>query len=375
MFEKWLYVLSLSVCLLACGESRKNLKIRENTNKEAQYSISTLQVLQSALEEAPEDTDILYKIARWYYHAKDYQKAREYLEKAMKVQPDWKIYLLDAQCHYSNKKYEQTKSSWREAYRLEPSALPILLFGLQWTVERQDSLIATKLIEKIEKAYPQEPQLYFWKGKWASTRKDTTQAFAQFQKALSFNPYLSEAYLHITSLYNFYEKPKKALESARKGLTIRPNYDSLLQEMAIAYQNLKEPDSAQKYYLKAYQSNKTLYRASYELGIYSWKQAKYQEALTFFENSYQYKQDMPKINYYIGNCLELLDKKTQALNFYKKAVQQEPDNLLIRQALFSLQQKMELERLQRTQDSLRKAQQEAEMRRMEEMQKQNQSAN
>jgi hypothetical protein len=36
---------------------------------------------------------------------------------------------------------------------------------------------------------------------------------------------------------------------------------------------------------------------------------------------------------------------------------------------------MELERLQRTQDSLRKAQQEAEMRRMEEMQKQNQSAN
>jgi tetratricopeptide (TPR) repeat protein len=84
---------------------------------------------------------------------------------------------------------------------------------------------------------------------------------------------------------------------------------------------------------------------------------------------------MPKINYYIGNCLELLDKKTQALNFYKKAVQQEPDNLLIRQALFSLQQKMELERLQRTQDSLRKAQQEAEMRRMEEMQKQNQSAN
>lgn len=356
---------------ISCKENNRNLKIRENTDIEAFYSLSSLQALQNALEDDPDNTDILYKLALWHYHKKEYTKAENFLQKAIIIEPNWKLYLLEAQSKYKNKQLSQAKKSWQEAYRLEPQALPILLFGLQSAIDSRDSILASKLIAKTKSIYPNNPQVYYWQGKWATTQNDTTQAFSYFSKALSFNPNLVEAYLHISALYNHYDKSEKAIFWAKKGLNIRAKYDSLLLEVAVGYQVLKEIDSAQKYYSKAYQLNNSLYKASYELGIWAWKAGKYQEALTLFENTYRYKTDLPKINYYIGNCHEFLDKKNLAVDFYKKAVQQESDNLISRQALASLQQKIELLRLQRVQDSLFRVQQESERKMLEEMQKQN----
>ncbi|MCU0438908.1 MAG: tetratricopeptide repeat protein [Raineya sp.] len=354
--------------LFSCSENTKNLKIRENTDIEALSSISSLQALQNALEDDPENVDILYKIALWHYYKKEYSKTESFLQKAIIIAPHWKLYLLEAQSKYKNKQITQARKSWQEAYRLEPQALPILLFGLQSAIDAQDSILANKLITKTKSIYPNDPQLYYWQGKWATTQNDTTQAFSHFTKALSFNPDLVEAYLHIATLYNHYEKHEKAIVWAKKGLQIRSKYDSLLLETAIGYQALKDIDSAQKYYSKAYLINNTLYKASYELGIQAWKAGKYQEALTLFENTYRYKKDLSKINYYIGNCHEFLEKKTVAIDFYKKAVQQEPENLISRQALASLQQKLELIRMQRIQDSLLRVQQEAERKMLEEQQ-------
>ena len=371
--QKILIFLIVAGSLLACSENSKNLKIRENTDIEAFSSISSLQALQNALEDDPDNVDILYKIALWHYYKKEYSKAESFLQKAIIIEPNWKLYLLEAQSKYKNKQLVQARKSWQEAYRLEPQALPILLFGLQSAIDSKDSILANKLITKTKSIYPNDPQLYYWQGKWATTQNDTTQAFSYFEKALSFNSNLAEAYLHISELYNHYEKPEKAILWAKKGLKIKPKYDSLLLETAIGYQFLKETDSAQKYYLSAYQLNNTLYKASYELGIQAWKAGKYQESLTLFENTYHYKKDLPKINYYIGSCHESLDKKNLAVDFYKKAVQQEPDNLTSRQALASLQQRLELLRLQRIQDSLFRVQKEAEMKLLEEQQKQNTS--
>jgi len=358
----------IACTFFACKENRKNLAIRENSDTEAFYSVSSLQALQNALEDEPDNVEILYKLALWHYHKQEYTKTDAYLQRAIIAEPNWKLYLLEAQSKYKTKQYSLAKKSWQEAYRLQPQALSVLLFGLQSAIDSKDSVLAIRLINKTKGTYPNDPQLYYWQGRWATTRSDTTQAFAQFSQALEYNPRLVQAYLHISALYNQYERSEKALLWAKKGLSVYPKYDSLLQETGIAYQGLKNLDSASIYYLQAYRLNASLYKASYELGIYSWKAGKYQEALSFFENSYRYQKDLPKINYYLGNCHEFLDKKNLALNFYKKAVQQEPDNLASRQALGMLQHKMELLRLQRMQDSLYRVQQEAQQQMLEEQQ-------
>lgn len=356
LFQLFSKIWLLSCFLLSCQENRRNIPVRENPEIEAMYSLSSLQVLQKALELNPEDAETLYKLALWYQHRKEHQKAEEYLQDALKISEDWRFHLLEAQIQYALGTTQQSYITWTKAYRLAPQHLPVLLFGLQWAVEQKDVLKAEKWISEIEKYFPKETQLFLWKAKWATEQSDTTQAFELFKRALLQDASLTEPYKHISFLYNQTQKPELALEWANKGLKIKPLYDSLLLEKAIAWQKLKENDSAFKYFLKAYQLNKNLYEASYFLGIQRWKSANYVEAISFLENTYRLKQNLPKLAYYLANCYEQTQKYSQAIEFYTKSINQEPENNLSAQALYLLKQKLEMERLKRQQDSLRKLQ-------------------
>jgi tetratricopeptide (TPR) repeat protein len=340
--------------LLACQQNRNHLPVRENADVDAMYSLSSLQVLQKSIEMNPNDIETLYKLALWYQHRKEYKKAEEYLQDALKINEDWRFYLLEAQIQYALGAAQQSYITWAKAYRLAPQNLPVLLFGLQWAVEQKDVLKAEKWISETEKYFAKEIQLFLWKAKWATEQSDTTQAFELFKKALLQDASLTEPYKHISFLYNQTQKPELALEWANRGLLLRPLYDSLLLEKAIAWQKLKENDSAAKYFLQAYQLNRNLYEASYFLGIQRWKAANYTEAISFLENTYRLKQNLPKLTYYLANCYEQTQKHTQAIEFYTKSITQEPENNIAAQALYLLKQKLEVERQRRLQDSLKK---------------------
>lgn len=353
---KLFFLIFLCFSLLACQENKRNIPLRETAETEAAYSLSSLQVLEKSLELNPEDTETLYKLALWYWHRKEYTKAEKYLQEAMKMKEDWRFYLLEAQIQYALDNPQQSYTTWTKAYRLAPQHLPVLLFGLQWAVEQKDILKTQKRIAEIEKFFPNETQLFLWKAKWATQQQDTTQAIELFKQALGQDASLTEAYKHISFLYNQTQKPELALEWAHKGLRLKPLYDSLILEKALAWQKLKETDSAAKYFLQAYQLNRNFYEASYFLGVQHWKAARYPEALSFLENSYRLQPNLPKLTYYLANCYEQLQRYPQALEFYEKSIAQEPDNYLAYQAFYLLKQKLALEKLRKQQDSLRRLQ-------------------
>ena len=348
ILKKQTLFLLLTACyfLLACQENRRNIPLRENPEAEAMYSLSSLQVLQKSLEINPENPEILYKLALWYQYRKEYKKAEEYLQEALKIEEDWRFYLLEAQIQYILRLTKQSYATWGKAYRLAPQNLPVLLFGLQWAIEQKDVLKAERWIKETEKFFPKETQLFLWKAKWTTQQRDTTQAFQLFEQALLQDASLSEPYKYISFLYNQSQKPETALYWANKALSIKPLYDSLLLEKALAWQKLKETDSAAKYFLQAYQLNRNLYEASYFLGVYRWKAANYTEAISFLENTYRLKPDLPKLSYYLANCYEQTQKNREAIEFYKKSLAQEPENNPSAQALYLLRQRLELRNLQ-----------------------------
>jgi tetratricopeptide (TPR) repeat protein len=350
-------VWGLLVCAFwACTERKENIPIRETTDLQAIYSLSSLQILQKSLELNPEDTETLYKLALWHNYHKEYKKAETYLQEALKIREDWRFYLLEAQVQYALNLPRQSYDTWRKAYRLAPQHLPVLLFGLQWAVEQKDLLKTENLLKETEKFFPKDPQFFLWKAKWAVEQSDTTHALQLFEQCLAQDATFAEAYKHISFLNNKTRKPEKALFWANKGLAVKPFYDSLLLEKAIAYEQLKKTDSANKYFLKAYQLNRNLYQASYFLGIERWKSGNYTEALNFFENTYRLKPNLPKLAYYLANCYEKTQRYPQALEFYEKAIRQEPENSLAAQDLYFLKQKLELERQKKIADSLQKLQ-------------------
>ncbi|GAB4135715.1 MAG: hypothetical protein OHK0045_06680 [Raineya sp.] len=341
---------------LACQENKPNLPIHENPEIEAMYSLSSLQVLQKSLEANPEDAETLYKLALWHQYRKEYKKAYHLLQEALKIKEDWRFFLLEAQIQYILGDVLQSYTTWAKAHRLAPKHLPVLLFALQWAIEQKDARKAEQWLAETEKYFPKETQLFLWKAKWATEQNDTTKAFDLLKKALSKDASLVEPYKYISFLYNQTQKPQEALEWANKGLAIKPLYDSLLLQKALAWQQLKEIDSATKYFLQAYQLNRNLYEAAYFLGIQRWKEANYTEAISFLENTYRLKKNLPKLTYYLANSYEQIERYPQAIEFYQKSLAQEPENRLAAQSLYLLKQKLELEKLRKLQDSLTKLQ-------------------
>lgn len=363
------FVWCLGVLLVACEKSYKNVEIHETNDVEALYSVNSLQVLQSALDKNPNDTEILYQLALWNYHKQEFSKAQNYLQKCVILEKNWKFYLLLSKCLYRDKKAEKAKNDWLEAYKISPKAMPVLLFGLELGFHHQDSVLVGKLIDKMEKNYPKDAKLLFWRGKWAGFQGDTLRAFAYFNQLLRASPTSAETYKEMSLLYNRFERPRRAVAWANAGLQIRPAYDSLWLQKAIAFDALKENDSALYGYEQAYKLNKKFYTASYYLGIAYWKAGKYQQSIAFLESTQQQNPNLPKLYYFLANSYEALGRNSDALAFYKKSINQEPENLPSRQGLYALQQKIQTTHLRKMQDSLLRLQVEQEKKRLEELEK------
>lgn len=352
-----IYVIVAILILGACTEQKANFLIHENPPIDAFYSFASLQTLQKAWENNPTSDITAYQLALWYFHHKEYSKAKDFTQKALELVEKGEYYLLKAQCENGLKNFAEARKNLQQALKIGKNDFLILFFAFHFALEQSEWQEAEKYLQKLEKNYFEAPQLAFAKGKLAFLQNDTLQAYYFLQKAIEQNPTNTESYKLLSHLYNQQNQPARALEWANKGLKIRNLYDSLLLEKALALQKLKEKDSAAKYFLKAYQQNNRLYRASFFLGEQALKAEKYQEALNFLENAYQYAPALPKINYFIGLCYEKLGRNEIALNFYQKAIQQDAEDLTARQALYFLKEKLERERMKRLQDSLWKAQQ------------------
>ncbi|MCS6794760.1 MAG: tetratricopeptide repeat protein [Raineya sp.] len=338
--------------LLACQEQQASFPVRETAQTDAFYSLASLQALQKAWETNPESDMTAYQLALWYFHRKEYNKAQEFIAKAIEIQEKAEYYLLQARCENALKNFVEAKKSLQKALKLQKNDFQILLFAFQFAIEQSEWQEAEIVLQRLEKLYPEASQITFAKGKLAFLKNDTLQAYQFLQKSIHQNPTLAESYKLLSHLYNQQNQPAKAIEWANKGLKIKPLYDSLLLEKAMAWQKLKEKDSASVYFLKAYQQNNRLYQASFFLGEEAFKAEKYQVAFNFLENAYRYAPALPKLAYYLGVCYEKQGKNEMALEFYQKAIKQDSEDMQARQALYFLKEKLERQRLQRIQDSL-----------------------
>jgi|GEM_PF-6773449 tetratricopeptide (TPR) repeat protein len=357
ILRKSIFSCLVTLMFWACQEQKARFAVRENAQIDAFFSLASLQTLQKAWENDPESDVTAYQLALWYFHQKEYSKAKDFTQKALELVEKAEYYLLKAQCENGLKNFTETRKNLQQALKIGKNDFLTLFFAFHFAVEQSEWQEAEKYLQKLEKNYPEAPQLTFAKGKLAFLKNDTLQAYHFLQKAIEQNPTNTEGYKLLSHLYNQQNQPTRALEWANKGLKIRNLYDSLLLEKALALQKLKEKDSAAKYFLKAYQQNNRLYQASFFLGEQALKAEKYQEALNFLENAYRYAPALPKINYFMGLCYEKLGKNELALEFYQKATKQDAEDLVARQALYFLKEKLERERMKRLQDSLWKAQQ------------------
>ena len=100
------------------------------------------------------------------------------------------------------------------------------------------------------------------------TAKDRPRdADEAFRKAIDINPRFTKAFVKLGLLYLDYDYPEQALQVLQTGITINATSGEAHNMTGVAFQMLKKYDKAIEMFKKAYQLDRNLYDAVYNLGM------------------------------------------------------------------------------------------------------------
>ncbi len=177
-------------------------------NRETQRAIA---VLTPALKNVQQDPQLFSLAGEAYMQAKDFAKATEYFEKASNIAPE------NAMLHtaLSMSKLGQGDTSravaeLERATKLDPKSAPagILLTMTHLRLNEFDKALTTA--KTLEKEFPDNPLIQNLKGGIYLNKKDTANARASFEKAISLQPTYFPAVANLAQLDLQDKKPDAA---------------------------------------------------------------------------------------------------------------------------------------------------------------------
>ncbi|MRJ03147.1 MAG: tetratricopeptide repeat protein [Epsilonproteobacteria bacterium] len=118
-------------------------KIIANNMAAKRYEES-IELLQKALREDPDNLEYLDLLAQTYYALKEYKKAKEILLKLIEKRRDSKYYQMLASIYLIEKKYDQALKYYESAYAIDPSEHTInsIAYILYFYLDRPKDAIA-----------------------------------------------------------------------------------------------------------------------------------------------------------------------------------------------------------------------------------------
>jgi tetratricopeptide (TPR) repeat protein len=206
-------------------------------------------------------------------------------------------------------------------------------------------------------------EAYYYKGKIYRDQNDTLQAAQMFRQAIGIKPQFAQSYQELVDMYASATRFDLGLPYAIAGTKHCPDNATLQYQAGWMLSNLGRESEAMLWYQKAYKTDPSIWRASYQLGMYQLKQREYQAASQFLKEALRYKPDIERVSFILGAINEYQFRNyEEALQHYEKAVALEPQNEELQDAVSRMKRRIAYEEYKKSPqyilDQMRKRQQE-----------------
>jgi len=220
----------------------KSLKINEASS-----------VLQNFLKRKPESLKVLTRLGKYYSYLKDYNKAKEYIDKALTIDPQY------ADAHFvkgvvlteTNQPKEAIKA-FMDVIQYNPDdAEAYMMLGLL-NQELNDS-IALQYYRTVTRMRPKDPQAYYNIGYFYQENKNYTKALETYNYILrNINKKYSNAFFNQGYIYMMYLKDYgKAMAYFDSVMQLEPNRVEAVYNKGYCYESIHDYTSARSMYIKA----------------------------------------------------------------------------------------------------------------------------
>ncbi len=245
-----------------------------------------------------------------YYQSKEYDKAIEAYEEAVKINPkDDSAYNNMGSAYANKKEYDKAIEAYKKAIEINPKYDSAYYnMGIAYDDKKEYD----KAIDAFEKAIeinPKYADAYNNMGNAYYNKKEYDKAIEVYKKAIEINPKYADAYYNMGITYSNKKEYDKAIEVYKKAIEINPKYADAYYNMGIAYRHKKEYDKAIEAYKKAIEINPKYAKAYTNLfELYLTQNIPFDEVL---ESKYKelFSEDINKfIDYEMLKILEAISR-------------------------------------------------------------------
>ncbi|MBN2753912.1 MAG: tetratricopeptide repeat protein [Candidatus Goldbacteria bacterium] len=268
-----------------------------------------------------------YNIGILYGGRDEYDKAVEYLNKAIETDPDYlKAYDSLAKAHEIKGNTSAALAAYENYLELNPKDTDIMTLMAEVHYRANDTDKALKVYDGILKIHPENADALYSKGVIYSGQKQYKEAVKCFLKVESLR---EDSIINKYQLAIAYENLKdygKALEKLDQITRLDPKYVNAYYHIGYIYGEQKKLPQAIEMFEKLLESNKDNEEFYLLLGASYADNKQYQQAVDTYLDGIKVFADSEKLNFNLGYVYDRMKDYNNALIIFERIMKINPKN-------------------------------------------------
>ncbi|MDB5771164.1 MAG: hypothetical protein JWM42_1538 [Burkholderia sp.] len=226
-------------------------------------------LIASALKEEPQNADLLALAGETEMRTGNFRKATEYFENAKELAPNKSmIHTALGASRLAQGDNARAIADLEASLDVDPKSRQASMMLLMTHVRQKQFDKALAVINKLEKAQPNDPLVHNVKGGIYSAKKDTAAARASFEKAVSLQPNYFSAVSNLAQLDVQEKKPEAAKKRIESFLESNSKNVAAMTALASLASLQKRPEEATRWLERASNENPGQMQPAMRLGGY-----------------------------------------------------------------------------------------------------------
>ena len=207
------------------------------------------EVLERIEKKFPENTEALLKLSELYFLVRQYQKAIDYVNKALKIDENIaKAYYQKGSIYRESGDTAKALSSLETATE-QDNKYEDAFYDIGVIYSARKNPLALEYFNTVLKLNPKNEEAKFARAKLLQDLGKIDEAISEYEYVLLQNKNREDCLYNIGALYLEYKKDnKKALEYFTKAIAINSNYTQAYFARGFTYAKLKDKDNARADY-------------------------------------------------------------------------------------------------------------------------------
>lgn len=331
-------VVLVYIALVSASCGNKTGKNSDSGVPDSTNTASQLEVLTAKINANPNDPDLYFDRAKYYYDNKMAQPGLSDIRKAISIDSAYSpFHVLFADLLYATRNIDSARTEIQTAIRLDPKNIPALtkMGEIQYMLGQYAE--AFKYLDDALRLDPTKAEIYFLKGRCFLEQNREDLAISSFLTAIEQDPDYFDAYIQLGILYTLRKDPV-AIEYLRNAILIRPNEVEGYYNLGYYLQEAGRGKEAIKVYTDLLAIDPQNGPALHNIGwVHLYINRNAEAALEYFNKAVLADNKMVNAYYHRGYCYELLNDKQAAKADYTNALTLEPNFQLAKDRLKKVQ--------------------------------------